>query len=495
MKFMKDKFAVFLLSMACIISLIISAMAIDISPVLKENSSATTNLTSDQLKQRSDTSSEFEGIPAISEAEDLENIVISEAVGNISDTKKTLTIGELKYLVDKCVDYDNPLVRHTALVIASRSPGEYTIEQICQIYNYMKNEDPLTNGWSYVQDPRERDYYQSASETLKIGKEAGCVGAGDCDDFAILMAALIEAIGGTTRIVLAYGPSGSHAYTEVYLGQLDDQSGRITDLIGWLKQEYNTDNILIHADKKTNAIWLNLDWGPENKSSIELYHPGGPVFPAEKQYVIRIQNNSYRSVPKVPEITSPTTYDPLNFTYSKDKWASQGRLLYDQGNYEASIDAYSKAIQQNPDNAGAWKNRGAAFNALGRFEEGINCLNKAIDIDPQSGNAWALKGFALNQLGRYEESIECTKKAIEINPQDCSAWNNKGFSFYALGKYDNAIEFYEKAISICPNTASYWSNKGVALTENGKYNEARVCFDRAIELDPENAARYESEKP
>lgn len=491
---MKDKFTVFLLSMACIISLIISAMATDIPHVLEENTSATTNLTSDQLKQGSNTSPEFEGISAISEAEDVENIVISESVGNISDTKKTLTLGELKYLVDKCVDYDNPLVRHTALVIASRSSGEYTIEQICQIYNYMKNENPSTKGWSYVQDPRERDYYQTASETLKIGKEAGCVGAGDCDDFAILMAALIEAIGGTTRIVLAYGPLGSHAYTEVYLGQLDNQNNRIADMTSWLKQEYNTNNILLHNDKKTNSIWLNLDWGPENKSSIELYHPGGSIFPAEKQYVIRIQNNSNRSVPKVPEMTSPTTPDPLNITFGKDKWSSLGHLLYDQGNYEASVDAFSKAIQQNPDNAVAWKLKGAAFNALGRFEEGINCLNKAIDIDPQSGNAWGLKSFALNQLGRYEESIECTNKAIEINPRDCAAWNNKGFSFDALGKYDDAVDCYEKAISICPE-GRYWSNKGVTLTNDGKYDEARECFDKAIELDPENAARYESEKP
>ena len=359
----------------------------------------------------------------------------------------------------------------------------------------MKNENPSTKGWSYVRDPRGRDYYQSASETLKIGKDAGCVGAGDCDDFAILMAALIEAIGGTTRIVLAYGPSGSHAYTEVYLGQLDDQSNRMKDVINWLKQEYNTDKISLHKDTKKKDIWLNLDWGPENKSSIELYHPGGPVFPAEKHIVIRIQNNLDLSVPKVPEMASLTSPDPLNITYTKDEWASQGSFLYDLGNYKASLDASSKAIQQNPDNADAWKLKGAAFNALGRFEEGINCLNKAIEIDPTLGNAWALKGFALNQLGRYEESIECSIKATDIDPQDNIAWNNKGFSLYALGKYEDAIECYEKALFIDPNIAGYWCNKGFALTKDSKYDEARKCYDKAIELDPENAARYESWKP
>ena len=124
-KFMKDNFTVSLLSMACIISLIISAVATDIPPIPKKNTSATTNFTIDQLEQRSETSPEFEGGPAISEAGYVENTEISEASGNISDTKKNRTLGELKYLFDKCVDYDNPLVRHTALVIASKSPGEY----------------------------------------------------------------------------------------------------------------------------------------------------------------------------------------------------------------------------------------------------------------------------------------------------------------------------------------------------------------------------------
>jgi len=67
---------------------------------------------------------------------------------------------------------------------------------------------------------------------------AGCVGGGDCDDFAILMSALIESVGGTTRIILARNSStGGHAYTEVYLGNLSEQNNQVEDIIAWLKQE------------------------------------------------------------------------------------------------------------------------------------------------------------------------------------------------------------------------------------------------------------------
>jgi Flp pilus assembly protein TadD len=438
------------------------------------------NPTSDQLEQISAIS------PDLSEVNDSEIIGTSETGGAIYNTEIILNFGELKKLFDECVDYNNPLVRHTALVIASRFPGDYSIQQICLIYDYMKNGDSWTNEWSYVQDPRESDYYQSASETLAIGEDSGYVGAGDCDDFAISMAALIEAIGGTTRIIMAYDKSGSHAYTEVYLGQLDDKNNHAKDIISWLKHEYNTNNISVHKDNETSGVWLNLDWGPENSSGIWLFRPGGPFYTAENHIVIRIQNKSELSFPKISKATSPTSHNPLTSTYVKDDWASIGFDLYHEGNYEASVDALSSAIQQNPDNADAWRLKGAALNALGRFEEGINCLNKAIDIDPQSGNTWTLKSFALNHLGRYEESIECANKAIEIDPQDVTAWNNKGFSLLTLDKYADAVECFDRAIGISPNETSSWNNKGAALGKQKKYDEAIKCYDKAIELDPKN---------
>ena len=43
--------------------------------------------------------------------------------------------------------------------------------------------------WVYVNDPAGTDYYAKASESLRLLR-------GDCDDYAILMASLIESIGG-----------------------------------------------------------------------------------------------------------------------------------------------------------------------------------------------------------------------------------------------------------------------------------------------------------
>jgi len=185
------------------------------------------------------------------------------------------------------VTFNNTDVRSTAGVIASEYPGGYNIDQISEIYKSVKG------GWRYVSDPRGPDNFNSADLTLRNGKEANSMGMGDCDDFAILMSALIEAIGGTTRIIFAYGPTGGHAYTEVYLGEAGDP--QVDEMIGWLKDEYDAEDIRKNVTYPVGEVWLNLDWW--------VNHPGGEVYgtPGTEHCVIFIRNED-KTPPKMAPI-------------------------------------------------------------------------------------------------------------------------------------------------------------------------------------------------
>ncbi len=178
-----------------------------------------------------------------------------EGSGTTSPSQKNL--GELQRIFDARVETDK--VRKQAVEMTRASSGYQTIDQVCLIYETLKNS------WDIKGDPRGVDYFASASETLELGEKSGYTGAGDCDDFAILMASMVEAIGGTTRIILAKGPTVSHAYAEVYLGNINDNNtGRIS---GWLRHKYGVKKINTHKDLKTGDIWLNLDWGNNLRSA------------------------------------------------------------------------------------------------------------------------------------------------------------------------------------------------------------------------------------
>jgi transglutaminase-like putative cysteine protease len=193
-----------------------------------------------------------------------------------------------KEIFNARVEPQNPLVHDSALKFAGNSSGAIKIEQICSIYNYLRFGDSSIEGWVYKSDPRVGgDYLAYANETLKVGEEIGCTGTGDCDDFAILLSALVESIGGTTRIISACGKDGRHAYTEVYLGQLDDRDNHINGTIHKLKQMFGTDKIYTHINTTSWDVWLNLDWQARN--------PGGPFFPGDSEEVVWINDLSKKT--------------------------------------------------------------------------------------------------------------------------------------------------------------------------------------------------------
>lgn len=125
-------------------------------------------------------------------------------------------------------------VRTIAAASAKKYPGQYNIYQICSLF------DDTKKNVQYISDPRGKDLWSTPSDTLKIG-------AGDCDDYAILLASLVESIGGTSRIYL----TDTHAFAAVYIGNnTEDITTAIGKYYGPLPIYYTTDEY---------GSWLMLD--------------------------------------------------------------------------------------------------------------------------------------------------------------------------------------------------------------------------------------------
>jgi PKD repeat protein len=139
----------------------------------------------------------------------------------------------------------------------------------------------MAGNWTFVSDWSGSDVFQYSNYTLRMGNEVGSSGKGDCDDFSILLASLIESIGGTPRVIFAYSPTGGHAYTEVYLGKSNSKD--LDRMMKWLRTKYNTTDVSIHADPENGDVWLNMDWW---KDSSGATRPGGPFYQATHHILI-----------------------------------------------------------------------------------------------------------------------------------------------------------------------------------------------------------------
>ncbi len=57
----------------------------------------------------------------------------------------------------------------------------------------------------------------------------------------------------------------------------------------------------------------------------------------------------------------------------------------------------------------------------GKYEAALECFEKALAIEPANPHIWNQKGVALRSLGRYDEAIGCFNKSLEIVPKDLDA--------------------------------------------------------------------------
>lgn len=152
--------------------------------------------------------------------------------------------------ISASIDSTHPLTRNLAVRIAADDDGPFHVEQVARLWSHVRQE------WHYVSDPRGGEYFALASETIENDM------AGDCDDFATVVIAMTQAIGGQGRMVMVDGDEGGHAYAEVCI------QAPAEEVAERLAAFYRSERAPQHADvgdihyrsDESCPVWLNLDW-------------------------------------------------------------------------------------------------------------------------------------------------------------------------------------------------------------------------------------------
>jgi len=119
---------------------------------------------------------------------------------------------------NRLMDSKDPAVLRKAAEIAARFPGGFSIFQAAAAFDFVHNNV------TYLAEPAGEDRWQSPAETLRLL-------TGDCEDYTLLLSALLTAMGGQTR----FHVETDHAFLSVFIGG-DPQPA--TDS---LSRYYNTD--------------------------------------------------------------------------------------------------------------------------------------------------------------------------------------------------------------------------------------------------------------
>lgn len=176
----------------------------------------------------------------------------------LTDIENDIVISVESQIVGS-VDYNNNEIKqfaNKAAVTYFSDNNDELYDDYGDVIRYFSVFKYIRSEWKYVQDPRENDHFAKASESLNSM-------AGDCDDYAILMAACIKAVGGNARIVWVT----EHAFPVVLVANdtYDFELNIKPVLQELFGVSYYKDFGVVENEE---GIWLNFDYTKN--------YPGGP---------------------------------------------------------------------------------------------------------------------------------------------------------------------------------------------------------------------------
>jgi len=153
----------------------------------------------------------------------------------------------LQQRIQQKVDYSDSTVRAFAVKHSLMYFDEYypKYRQICRQFSLLKY---IKTNFKYVLDPSNFDYFAPPQESIALM-------AGDCDDYSILMASVLKAIGANVRIIW----SPQHVYPELYCGDKASFDKYVSAIYTLFEQEIGKKRIYYRIDKNQN-YWINIDY-------------------------------------------------------------------------------------------------------------------------------------------------------------------------------------------------------------------------------------------
>jgi tetratricopeptide (TPR) repeat protein len=167
-----------------------------------------------------------------------------------------------------------------------------------------------------------------------------------------------------------------------------------------------------------------------------------------------------------------------------------GTIRRHQGQLEAALKAFDRAVQLKPDSAECWRHFGNVLVDLNLLEQAVLSFQYALKHDNKDWEAAERCGCMLFQLGKAEEALTYLEFAEQLQPMSAEAAQVRALALYNLKRFEEAAVAMQRAQTLDPRNPDICNNLGVFLQRLGREGEAVSWFDKAIENRPKLLAAY-----
>jgi len=159
-----------------------------------------------------------------------------------------------------------------------------------------------------------------------------------------------------------------------------------------------------------------------------------------------------------------------------------GVLLEMNGDFSGACKHYQLASKQKSNYANAQFNLANIKHQMGDYSSAEDYYLKALKSDPQYLKAMNNLGLLHQQLKKYDSAVQYFEKALGLNPNDFEVLNNIAYVYHLRSDYPRAIQYYQQSIALNENNAETLNNLGITLQAMQQFDESENAFKKALYL-------------
>ena len=165
-------------------------------------------------------------------------------------------------------------------------------------------------------------------------------------------------------------------------------------------------------------------------------------------------------------------------------WNNLGILAAREGNLDAAIQQFQRALQIDPEHSIALQNLGSAYRQKKDWPAAKQALEHSLALNPEDAEANYTLGMVYAQQNDAEHAYEYLQKALAARPVYPEALNNLGILHLRMRRPEEAIRSFEECIRVAPAYDQSYLNLARVYAIEGDREKAKSTLQQLLQMHP-----------
>ena len=194
-----------------------------------------------------------------------------------------------------------------------------------------------------------------------------------------------------------------------------------------------------------------------------------------------------QTVPNSAKLRNATGGELITQSIRPENAARKNEML------QEAVQHLNEAVKIHPGYKNPYLLLGNAYNYLQQFDASVQAYQKALQLDPVYAEAKNNLGITYRDAGRFygeqkgdlNTAVSYLTKAYEMRPDDYEVLRLLGVAYGVGGNGQQAIAFFTKALALQPDDADALFNLGTAYINAGQAEQGQVFIQKAKQIKPD----------